>query len=117
MKDLLLDSNGDLLFVNGDLSFTDSVIQAIKIRLRWFVGEWRINQSYGIPYYEDVFIKKPNKILIEEAIREEIMTVDEVQGVQDVNIEIDSADRIAHISFTVIVNDEILKEEVNISVR
>lgn len=42
MKDLLLDKNGDLVFTNGDVSFTDSVVQAITIRLRWFFGEWKI---------------------------------------------------------------------------
>ncbi len=104
MKDLLLDANGDLLFTNGDVSFTDSVVQAIKIRLKWFAGEWRINTEYGMPYYEDVFIKNPNRVLLEERIREEILSVEEVNEVKSVSISIDTKTRAATITFTVVVN-------------
>lgn len=116
MKDILLDANGDLDFTNGDISFTDSVSQAIKIRLRWFANEWRINPDYGMPYYDDIFIKNPNKVLLEEKIREEILSVDEVSEVTSVNIDIDSATRRATISFTAVVGEEEIKEEVEVIV-
>lgn len=47
MKDLRLTEDGDLYITeDGDVQFTDSVLQAIKIRLKWFLGEWRINTTY-----------------------------------------------------------------------
>lgn len=55
MKDLLLDKDGDLyLTPNGDVSLTDSVRQAILIRLRWFLGEWKFNTSFGLPYFSQI---------------------------------------------------------------
>ncbi len=66
MKDLLLDKDGDLyLTSNGDVSLTDSVRQAILIRLRWFLGEWIFNTSFGMPYYSQILIKNPNTAVIE----------------------------------------------------
>ena len=39
MKDLRLNEDGDLHITDdGDIAFTDSVLQAIKIRLKWFLG-------------------------------------------------------------------------------
>ena len=54
MKDLRLTEDGDLYITeDGDVQFTDSVLQAIKIRLKWFLGEWRINTDYGMPYFDE----------------------------------------------------------------
>jgi len=116
MKDLLLDSDGDLLITNGDVTITDSVIQAIKIRLRWFAGEWRVNPDYGMPYYDDIFIKNPNKVLLEEQIREEILSVTEVTEVTSVSVSIDAKTRCATISFTVTVSDTVINGEVTLNV-
>ena len=67
MKDLLLDKDGDLyLTPNGDISLTDSVRQAILIRLRWFLGEWIFNTSFGMPYYSQILIKNPSTAVIEQ---------------------------------------------------
>lgn len=50
MKDLLLDKDGDLyLTPNGDVSLTDSVRQAILIRLRWFWGNGNLTPLLVYP--------------------------------------------------------------------
>ena len=41
--DILLDTGGDYKISDtGDIILTQSVPQAIKIRLKWFLGEWRL---------------------------------------------------------------------------
>ena len=52
MKDLLLTRDGDLYIdpATGDIKITDSVEQAIKIRLLWFWQEWRLGPQKGIPW-------------------------------------------------------------------
>ena len=59
MKDLLLNIGGDLYIdpATGDIEITDSVEQAIQIRLRWFIAEWWLGPGYGIPYWEEVLIE------------------------------------------------------------
>ena len=79
MKDLLLDKDGDLyLTPNGDVSLTDSVRQAILIRLRWFLGGWKFNTSFGLPYFSQIFMKNPNTVVIEQLFRQQILSVAEV---------------------------------------
>ena len=52
MIDLKLDATGDLeLSAAGDISATDSIVQAVRIRLLWFFGEWRLMPSLGFPYF------------------------------------------------------------------
>ena len=57
MKDVLLTDAGDLLINSlGDISLTDSVQQAITVRLRWFADEWRLGRDIGVPYFEYILI-------------------------------------------------------------
>ena len=118
MKDLRLTEDGDLYITeDGDVQFTDSVLQAIKIRLKWFLGEWRINTTYGMPYYDEVFIQNPSTALIEDRVRTEILSVDGVQAVESISVTIDKPTRVAAIHFTVVANDnKIIEEEVKVNV-
>ena len=81
MKDLLITRSGDLYIdpATGDIIITDSVEQAIQIRLRWFFKEWRLGPRKGIPYWEEVLIKNPNKLRIRQLFREAILSVEEVE--------------------------------------
>jgi len=118
MKDLLLTRDGDL-FINpatGDIEITDSVEQAIRIRLLWFWREWRLGPDFGIPYFEEILIKNPNKLRVRQLFREAIMSVDEVQEVEDLNAEINAATRILTVTYRVKVNGEITDGEVMLRV-
>lgn len=117
MKDLRLTEDGDLYITeNGDVQFTDSVLQAIKIRLKWFLAEWRINTNYGMPYYDEVFIKNPSTALIEDRIRTEILSIDGVQTVESISVVIDKTTRVANIQFKVVAQEEVINEEVKVNV-
>ena len=61
MYDLKLDRTGDLeISEAGDVMLTQSVRQAVEIRLRWLFGEWRFAPENGVPYLERVMVKKPD---------------------------------------------------------
>lgn len=116
MKDIQLTSNGDL-FVNpqtGDIEITDSVAQAIRIRLLWFWQEWRLGTQYGVPYYEDVLVKNPSIIRIKQVIREAIMSVKEVSALKELEVEMKD-DRTCHISYVAAIpGAEDVSEEVSL---
>ena len=114
--DFLLTPDGDLYIgPNGDVSPVDSVAQKIKIKLRWFEGEWRWNPDEGIPYF-DILDKNVDTDYIENCIREKIFEVTEVTEVRDVTVSVDPKTRIAKVQFTAITDYETIKEEVKISV-
>ena len=100
MKDLLLDKDGDLyLTPNGDISLTDSVRQAILIRLRWFLGEWIFNTSFGMPYYSQILVKNPSTAVIEQLFRQQILSVSEVIRIESLSVQIDKRLRKCHVKF------------------
>lgn len=65
MVDIRLDKNGDIdVSAVGDIFITESVRQAVLIRLRWFFGEWRLGPEMGFKWFEEVFVKNPNLVKI-----------------------------------------------------
>lgn len=81
MTDLKINSNLDLeITENGDLLLTESIIQAIRVRLLWIEQEWKFGPEIGFPWFSEVFVKKPDTELIRSYIRDKVLEVD---GVED----------------------------------
>ncbi len=117
MKDILLDDGGDLLLDDsGDIQFTDSTAQAIAIRLRWFAGEWKLGPDFGIPYYDEAFVKNPSQTLLEERIREAIESVEGVEEIEDLTLQIDPKLRKLYVAFVVKEGETLKKGEVAVNV-
>jgi len=116
MKDLLLDRNGDLMInENGDITITDSVPQAVSIRLRWFFAEWRFAPQFGVPYFENILIKNPDLEQVRRAIRDEVTSVEGVIEVRNITVNLDKVTRIAVINLEFLA-DEIYREEIQVYV-
>lgn len=116
MKDFLLDENGDLfLGEDGDIKITDSIEQAIAIRLKWFLNEWRLGPNYGIPYYEEFFIKNPSDFLIEGRLRDAIESVDEVVSVKSISSSIDPHLRILRVKYTAVTTEGEIDGRLNLN--
>lgn len=74
-QDIALDAFGDLLFTDGDLSFVrgaEAVQQSLKIRLRFFQGEWFLDVNAGLPYSTQILVKNPNLVALRAIYRREI---------------------------------------------
>lgn len=113
--DILLSSDGDLhLTEKGDISLVNSVAQKIKIRLKWWLGEWRWDEDEGLPYKDELLIKNPDTDSFEMAVREKIFEVDEVTEVKDVSVTYDRKTRVGKILFTALTDTETIREEVEI---
>lgn len=115
MIDLKLGSSGDLELTDlGDISQTDSIAQAVRVRLLWFFGEWRLSPDMGFPYFEYLFVKNPNETKLRHLIRETVMEVEGVTDVTDITFTVDKKQRTAAISITFTTDEETFREEVNI---
>lgn len=86
--DLLLDDDGDLSLVNGDFAWADGaqrVAQAVRVRLLYFLGEWFLDVSLGVPWYESILVKSPNLAHVATIMRGRIadtLGVDEVTSLE-----------------------------------
>lgn len=69
MFDFLLDeTTNDLVISNKDLVFTsttqESLRQRLSIRLLMYKGEWFLNESYGVPYTQEIIgVTRSKKIV------------------------------------------------------
>lgn len=115
MTDIMLRTDGDITVSDmGDISLTESVRQAILVRLRWIYGEWRLGPSYGFPWFEEVFVKNPNTAKIRHLIREEIMSVEEVTAAEVLSVSFDKKSRAATFLYEATVAEETFREEVTL---
>ena len=113
MKDFLLTPEGDLYIgKEGDIKLTDSVRQAVRIRLQWFFNEWRFSPQFGVPYYEDILIKKPDIARVRRDFRQAATSVLEVLDIKNMNIETNKAARFARVTFDVVTAEETYRDEV-----
>jgi hypothetical protein len=71
----------------------DAVIQRLKIRCRFWRGEWFLDQRLGVPYRESVLIKNPDRVLVSAVFREVFETTPGVDRVPKLNAIIDRPTR------------------------
>lgn len=84
-NDFKLDENGDLLIESGLLFLHDRedelTQQKVAIVLRTYRGEWFVDLSEGVPYFQEILVGKNNKDLADVIIRSAIQNT---EGVEDV---------------------------------
>lgn len=115
MVDFKITPDGDLEITPvGDIVPTESVAQAVLIRLKWFLAEWRLGPTLGFPYFEEVFIKNPNLTKIRFLLRDLVLGVEGVTSVTKADIIPNPRTREAEIIVVFTVEDEIFQKEVKI---
>lgn len=86
MSDLRIDLDNELVLENGDLvlttSETDNIAQNIRQRLRVLKGEWFLDRTLGLPYFETILEKNPNSVLVATLFKQTIL---ETRGVTKLN--------------------------------
>lgn len=98
----------DLLVVNGDLALTadanpagaNPILQDILQRLRFFLGEWFLDNSQGIPFYQQILVKNPDISKVEAIFRNVILGAPGVQQLTGFSISLNSLTRVSNITFS-----------------
>lgn len=92
----------DLVIIDGDLLLIDNaerVAQQIKIQLKSFLGEWFLDTTYGMPYWERILVKNPNQSQIRNIFRQKILAVDDVTAVTSLSLAIDKRERALTVNY------------------
>ena len=104
MYDLALNvDNWDLVFDNNDLLLIDNaerIGQQIKITLQFWLGEWFLDNTQGVPYLERICVKNPNLQHIRQIFRQAIMSVEGVDYVNELTLSVDAKQRILTVNYT-----------------
>lgn len=119
MLDIKLCDSGDYvgdldITEDGDIQFTDDLLQNAKTAILWILGEWRLGPEFGLPWFDDILVKSPDLDLIQAEIRDALL---DIEGVQDADVELlefDSRNRKISFSFTLFDGEDEYSEEVTI---
>ena len=58
--------------------------QKIAQRFKLLLGEWFLDTTKGVPWFQSVLVKNPNLELIKSLFRDEILAVPGIVGVKDI---------------------------------
>lgn len=106
--DLYLTTSGDMRLTQ---SLEEEVAQHLRIRLRFFLGEWFLDTTQGIPFFRDVLRKNPSLSLLRALFRRAIQSTPGVDAVQKLDLSVDSS-RLATLTFDALLSDgTVLKSE------
>lgn len=109
MSDFALDLDpaspnfGDLKVVNGDLvmnSGTDSIRQHILQRLRTYFQEWFLDNTIGVPYFQQILVKNPDQAKIDAILLSVILGTPGVVAVNTYSFTADIVTRQLQVTFS-----------------
>jgi hypothetical protein len=103
VRDLALNTSGDLDLVSRGLRLTtqgaEALAQKLRVRLSLAQGDWFLDTRVGVPYYTDVMGKQPAGAA-EALLRGVIMTCPGVAALESFTLT-RNTDRRARLSFAV----------------
>lgn len=101
---LALDSNHDIIIGRGAtrISGAAQVAQLVKCRLLTLMGEWKLDSSIGLPWFEAIFTKQVRPADIEAAIANIIRGTPGVQQLISIEVDADFSVRSLGITFSAI---------------
>lgn len=103
MVDIALNATShDIIIKDGDFLLIDDaerVAQQIKVKLLTLLGEWFLDTTWGVPYLEYILIKQPNRALIYQILREQILSVDDVKGLNSLDLGYDVRKRTLMVNY------------------
>lgn len=117
--DLLLDPlTNDLIFVNGTPTVTQTqseiVAQRLKIKLQTFLGEWFLDRTIGVPYFQQILGKGRSKQAIDVIFQNIIANDEGVIEIREFSSSLDSG-RGYSMTFSVRVENNVITAPITIS--
>lgn len=106
---LKLDSSGDIAIENNELVFVEGsqeIQQLVSQRLSTFMGEWFLDITIGLPYYQHILVKQVNPTVVNAVIVREIITTDGFKELTFFQMDYDESTRTLDVEFEGYVEDD-----------
>ncbi|SEO76201.1 hypothetical protein SAMN02800692_1983 [Luteibacter sp. UNC138MFCol5.1] len=99
-----IDSDGDWTFGAGRASYadrTESVAQRVKTRLLSLQGDWFLDLSHGLPWFD--LIERPADLAkVERAVKAQILRTDGVRRITAFSMSVDPGTRAMAITTSIV---------------
>lgn len=96
-------STGELRVENGNMVIVDGIDsdrQDLETFLRLFQGEWFLDETEGVPYFQEILKKNPNLITVDALFKAAILGRPSVTSLTTFNLNFDNAARELFLDFT-----------------
>jgi len=87
--------NRDIAMVSGK----DELRQYLMIRLKFIFGEWFLDTTKGVKYYEEVFIKNPDIATIDREFKRTILKTDGITELIEFKSSYNRSERKYYLAF------------------
>ena len=119
MSDLKINDENELIISNGDLVLTtednDAIPQHLRQRLRVLKGEWFLDRTIGLPYFDLIMEKNPSSKLVAAVFKKTILDTPGVLKLNSFDLSFDRINRKVSVSFeATISNGTVINFEDNI---
>lgn len=92
----------------------EEVAQRLQTKLQFFLGEWFLDTTLGVPYYRDVLVRNPDMAVVKSLFQKLITDDQGVESLVTLDVTLDGATRVLTVEFqAVLVSSEILALTVN----
>lgn len=103
-RDLHLDPlTGDLDMIAGDLYLVkdlEAIRQEAETRMRFFLGEWFLDNTAGLPYFQNILVKAPNLNAIKTILSNEVLKVAGIKSLLKMDLNFDRVARTLVVKWT-----------------
>jgi len=86
-----LNSTNDLFLLNGRIAMVsegEQVVQHVRTRLQFYLGEWFLDLSAGTPWLQEIFVTPTNLSNIESILKARIALTPELSSIVDFSMAI-----------------------------
>ena len=100
--DLALNGSGDIDIDNADIYVvenTDAVAQFLRQKLLMIQPEWFLDESQGMPYLDQLFVKNPSKVVIDSIFQKAILETPGVVELMSLSTTLDGVTRTIRVVF------------------
>ncbi len=108
--DLAMEDN-ELVLIDG----SEEIAQLVQQRVGTFLGEWFLDSSIGVPYFQQILKKNPDPAVIDAVLKKTISQTDGLLELTAMDIDIDAATRTLTVEFSALVEDD--PNEITFTVR
>lgn len=93
--DLMLnETTWDVEVVNGDLALldkSDAIRQHVRQRLWIFQGEFFLDQTEGVPYYQSILKKAPNLLVVDAILKDRVINTPGIIQLDEFELDYDAS--------------------------
>jgi hypothetical protein len=94
-SDLDFQANGDFYLNEG----RRAIAQRLRLRFGVFLGEWFLDETFGVAYREEVLVRNPDLSVIGALFRQTILGTPGVTGILEFDLTLDGVLRTLTVDF------------------